>query len=139
MFVFFHCCILLSFNPFRLVLKWIFKCDSSFVFHNELRKIAMLSWEDSFSEFLNLVRLDVLVLVSVKTNIQHWEMIMMIYIRIMVSNWFFILELFSNKWLWSSCAEIQTRPLENILKEGRLYFITYYYVTFLDATPTTNQ
>ncbi len=34
-----------------------------------------------------------------------------------------------------SCAEIQTRPLEKILKEGRLYFITYYYVTFLDATP----
>ncbi len=78
------------------VLKWILNCDSSFVFHNKLRKIVMLSWEDSFTEFLNLVCLDVLVLVSVKTNIQHWEMMMiMIYVRILVSNGFFILELFS--------------------------------------------
>jgi hypothetical protein len=107
--VFFHCCILLSFNPFRSVLKWILNCDSSFVFHNELRKIVMLSWEDRedrFSEFLNLVFLDGLVLVSVKTNIQHWEMmIIMIYVRIMVSNGFFILELFSNKWLWYMCGD----------------------------------
>ncbi len=134
---FFLCCILLSFNPFRIVLKWMLKCDSSFVFHNDLRKIVMLSWEDSFFWIpisclpgcFGLGQNKYPTLKNDDYDIRSYHGFKLIF----YPRTFFPIN------DYDTCAEIQTRPLENILKSWRLYFITYYYVTFLDATPTTNQ